>query len=86
MKISFYSNIRDYTSGEKTFETEDTGCVSSLIDILGERFGEKLKNFLLGENNCFILVNGKGIMTTGGLATTLHPDDKIDVLPFVGGG
>jgi len=86
MKVLFYSNAREYTSGEKSFEAEDTPCVRALIDLLGEHFGVKLKKFLLGDNTCFILVNGKGIMTTGGLDTPLHPDDKVEVLPLVGGG
>ena len=86
MKVLFYSNAREYTSGEKSFEAETTSSVKTLIDLLGKQYGEKFKTFLLGNNTCFILVNGKGIMTTGGLETPLHPDDKIEVLPLVGGG
>ena len=86
MNVSFYADANEYTAGEKSFETDAAGNVGALIDMLGERFGEKLKKFLLGDNTCFIIVNGKGIMTTGGLATPLAAGDKIEVLPLVGGG
>ena len=86
MKVLFYANARDYTNGEKSFEAEPARSVSALIDQLGEKFGEKLRKFLLADNTCFILVNGTGIMTTGGLDTLLHPGDKIEILPLVGGG
>jgi len=86
MRVLFYANARDYTSGEKTCEVPKTRNISELIDILGKRFGEKFKEYLLADNTCFFLVNGKGIMNTGGLNTPLKDDDKIDILPLVGGG
>ena len=86
MRVLFFGNIQAYTLGEKSFEAGDATCVSKLIDLLGEGFGERFKEFLLGENNCFFLVNGKSIMTTGGLNTPLHPCDTVEVLPIVEGG
>ena len=86
MKVLFYANVQDFTSGEKMIETGDVQCMRALITLLGERFGEKFRVFLLGDNTCFFLINGRGIMATGGLDSPLHPDDKIEVLPFVGGG
>ena len=86
MNVLFYANVRDYTSGEKSFETDSTLNMRTLIDLLGEHYGGKFKEFLLGDDTCFFLVNGKGAMTTGGLNTPLHPGDKVEILPFVGGG
>ena len=90
MKVLFYGNVQEYTSGEKSFEPGFKAgieqSVRTLIDLLGERFGARCKEFLLGEHSCFFLVNGKGIMTTGGLGTPLHAGDTVEVLPSVGGG
>ena len=86
MTVVFYGNVLDYTNEEKTLEVEGVPCVRALIDLLGERFGAHFKEFLLGDDTCFFLVNGNGIMTTGGLATPLYAADTVEVLPFVDGG
>ena len=91
MNVLFYGNVLDYTRGEKSFELENcsetlVSNILELVDELGRHYGEKLKEFLLGEETCFFLVNGKGIMMTGGLDTKLCPCDKIEVLPFADAG
>jgi len=86
MTVVFYGNVQEYTFEQKSLEAEGVACVRTLIDLLGERFGAPFKEFLLGDGTCFFLVNGNGIMTTGGLATPLHADDTVEVLPFVDGG
>ena len=86
MTVNFYCNALAYTGGEKTFEPKRASSVRELADELGCLFGEAFKGFLLGGNTCFFLVNGKGIMTTGGLDTKLLPGDKIEILPVVDGG
>jgi molybdopterin converting factor small subunit len=67
-------------------EIETAPTLRALIDALGERFGDIFREFLLGEETCVFLVNGSGIVTTGGLNSPLQPGDKIEVLPFVDGG
>ena len=86
MKVIFYSGVLAYTDGEKFFEAEDCSAMRDLIDKLAGRFGERFREFILGDETCFFLVNGKGIMKTGGLDTPLHPGDKVEVLPFAGAG
>ena len=86
MKVLFYGNVLDYTDGDKFCEIKDCSSVRELIDVLGEQYTERFKEFLLGEETCFFLVNGKGIMMTGGLDTKLQIDDKIEVLPFAEAG
>jgi len=85
LKILIYADITQYTSGEKSFETEGARTMRELIDILGEHFGAQFRDFLLADNTCIILVNGKGIMLSG-LDTGLHSGDKIEILPIIGGG
>jgi len=86
MKTLFHGSILDYTVGESSLEVGDAQCLRALIDVLGERFGADFKEFLLDDDTCIFLVNGNGIMTTGGLGTPLHSGDTVEVLPFVEGG
>lgn len=86
MTVSFHGNVKEHTQGAKSIEVADTQSVRTLIDLLGERFGGPFREFLLGDETCFFLVNGSGIMATGGLNTPLHAGDTVEVLPFVDGG
>ena len=86
MKVLFYGHVLEYTNNEKFCEIKDCLTISGLADELGKYYSERFKQFLLGEETCFFLVNGQGIMMTGGLNTKLHPNDKIEVLPFAEAG
>jgi len=86
MKVLFYGNVLDYTNGSKSYEVKDSSNVRELADELAGHYGERLKEFLLGEETCFFLVNGKGIMMTGGMETKLKAGDKIEILPFADAG
>jgi len=86
MIVLFYGNLLNYTNGEKSFDVIDCSNIRELINKLGEHFGEHLKKYLLGDETCFFLVNGTGLMMTGGLDTKLQPGDKIEVLPFADAG
>jgi len=89
MKIIFYGSVLEYTNNEKSFETSDNANIATVRELINElclHYGERLKEFLLGEDTCFFLVNGAGLMMTGGLNTKLQPGDKIEVLPFADAG
>ncbi|MCL2443331.1 MAG: MoaD/ThiS family protein [Treponema sp.] len=86
MDVLFYGNVINYTDGEKLCEVKDCTSVRELIDELGNCYGDGFRQFLLGEDTCFFLVNGKGLMMTGGLNTRLQSGDKIEVLPFADAG
>jgi len=86
VKVLFYGNVIEYTNGDKFFEAESCVSVRELAGRLSDHYGERLKEFLLNSNTCFFLVNGKGIMLTGGLDTKLQSDDKIEILPFAEAG
>ena len=66
-------------------EIEINAFSEHLIDLNEKNIFEGY-NIVLGEETCFFLVNGKGIMMTGGLDTKLCPGDKIEVLPFADAG
>ena len=86
MTVLFHGSVQEYTFGEASLEVEGAQCVRTLICLLGERFGECFEKFLLGDDTCFFLVNGNGIVATGGLGTPLRFDDTVEVLPLVEGG
>jgi len=87
MKVLFYSNVLEYTNGENFYEpSSNCSNIQELVRKLEERYGERFRMFLLGEETCFFLVNGSGIMMTGGLNTKLTQGDKIEVLPFTEAG
>jgi len=86
VKVLFYGAVLQYTNGENFFELNDCSTVRDLVSKLGGHFGERFRIFLLGDETCFFLINGKGLMMTGGLDTKLYPDDKIEVLPFAEAG
>jgi len=86
MTVSFHGSVQEQVAGDTSFEVQDMQDVKTLIELLAAHYGEAFKEFLLGDDTCFFLVNGSGIMATGGLRTPLHDDDVVEVLPFVGGG
>ena len=86
MTVLFYGSVREHTNNEKSIEIETANCLHALIDILGKHFGEQFKDFLLEDKTCFFLVNGSGIISTGGLKTPLKSNDKVEVLPYADAG
>ena len=86
MNVKFYGSVIKFADNEKFCNIKNCTSVRELINELGDHYGMQLKEFILGGETCFILVNGKGIMMTGGLNTKLQPDDKIDILPFAEAG
>ena len=85
LKVIFYESVQNH-SGCEGLEIETVETLKALIDKLGEKLGGSFKDYLLEEDTCFFLVNGKSIVRTGGLNTPLHPKDKIEVLPLVEAG
>ena len=84
--VSFYGGVQTYTKGAQSLGVIGCPNVRSLVNELGAHFGEGFKASILSGENSFFLVNGKGIMSTGGLETELRSGDKIEVLPFIDAG
>jgi MoaD family protein len=85
MEVLFYESVQNYSSC-KSVEMKHVETLQVLIDELGNKFGKEFREYLLGEETCFFLVNGKSIMRTGGLKTPLKKGDKIEILPHVDAG
>ena len=85
LKVFFYESVQNYSQCER-LEIEPVETLRDCIEQLGEKLGYPFKDYLLGEDTCFFLVNGKSIVRTGGLNTPLNPNDKIEILPVVEAG
>ena len=86
MTVTFYGSLLEFTGRDKTYNVKNSSNLHELVDELGRHYGEHFKNFLLGEETCFFLVNGTGLMMTGGMNTKLKSGDKIEALPFTDAG
>jgi len=86
MVALFYGSVLGQTGGEKSFVPAGSASIRALVGELGCRYGGRFEEFLLSGDDCFFLVNGKSIAMSGGLETSLHPGDRIEVLPFVEAG
>jgi MoaD family protein len=89
VKVKLFGRFRDIADeGELEVESQR---VSELIDVLTEKFGEKLRKELLdmeGKLRPFhnILVNGVRIDPSNKFCTELRKDDVIAFFSPVGGG
>jgi len=86
MNVHFYGSALDFTGGAATYQPGGSPDLKSLISDLGGRFGDSFRDKLLANDSFLILVNGKGIMQTGGFDTKLSPGDKVEILPFIEAG
>jgi len=86
MTVLFYSGALEHTGGARSYESNDSQDIRSLIDELGCHFGSRFKDFLVAGENCLLLLNGKGLMAAGGMGAKLQPGDTVEVLPFIEAG
>jgi molybdopterin converting factor small subunit len=86
MIVTFYGGITRYTNGDKSYTPKVHNTLRGLLEELGDYYGEMFVTFVTGNEACIILINGKGIMLSGGLDSMINPGDKIELLPFVDAG
>ena len=86
MTVSFFGSVLSHTGGKKSIDVEECQNVLDLVSRLTCHFGDAFGEFVLSSENCFFLINGKGLMMTGGLETKLNPGDRIELLPFTQAG
>ncbi|MFX0169100.1 MAG: ubiquitin-like small modifier protein 1 [Candidatus Hodarchaeota archaeon] len=87
--VRMFTSLRALTG---TRETElEASDVQEVIDILGNRFGEKFNQMLLEPDGSLkryfhVLVNGRHIRLQQGLQTCLSDGDVVAIFPPIGGG
>ena len=85
MTVTFFGDISRFTNAESlTFD--QVSNLQHLIDTLGADYGGDFKDYLLADGTVFFLVNGRSILSTGGLKTPLEQDSVVNVLPHVEAG
>ena len=86
MTVTFYGLITRYTNGDKSYTPTAHATLRGLLEELGDYYGEQFFSFVSGNETCIILINGQGIMLSGGLDSALKLGDKVEILPFVDAG
>jgi len=84
--VTFYGSILELAGKPEPLTVEGCRTIRELVSKLGALFGDDFSNALLSSESCFFLINGKGIMATGGLESEIKPGDKIEILPFIDAG
>ena len=89
VKITFYGALARI-AGEKNVDLE-ASTVKEALNILTIKYGEELKKRLFDEKGKVrrfinIYINGKDIRFLKQLDTELNDNDKLSIIPAVGGG
>ncbi|MHB9863584.1 MoaD family protein [Streptomyces sp. YIM S03343] len=90
MHIKYFATFRELT-GERSFDLDDPPAdIAGLLELLSTRYGEKFRRAVLADGQLgpelILLVNGRNVRLTGGLATPLTTRDDVSVFPMVAGG
>ncbi|MCL2864617.1 MAG: MoaD/ThiS family protein [Lachnospiraceae bacterium] len=83
--VKFYDSVKKHTNCDSIC-FEQIESLHQLIAQMGGHFGEAFVIYLMADETCFMLINGKSIMATGGLKSPLKDGDMVEILPVVGAG
>ena len=86
MDVLFYAAITRYTRGEKSFTPKEHSTLRGVLDELCVHYGEEFESFIYASEKCIFLINGQGVMMSGGLDSPVCFGDKIEIIPFVDAG
>lgn len=89
VRITFYGALAKITR-EKTTDLE-ASTLKEAINVLTRKYGEHFKNSIYDEKEKLrrfvnIYVNGKDIRFLNHFDTELNDEDKVSIIPAVGGG
>ena len=90
MHIKYFATFRELT-GENSYQLDDhLPDVARLLEALSVRYGTAFRNAVFDQGALspvlILLVNGRNVRLTGGLATPLAAHDEVSVFPMVAGG
>lgn len=90
MDVKYFATFRDLTH-ELTYRLDSPpSTIGGLLELLSQRYGAAFRKAVFADGdlhaNVILLVNGRNVRTSGGLATPLQPDDVVAVFPMVAGG
>ena len=90
MRIKYFATFRELTR-ENSYQLDDhLPDVASLLEVLSVRYGAAFRDAVFDQGAMspvmILLVNGRNVRLTGGLATPLAAQDEVSVFPMVAGG
>lgn len=91
LDIRYFATFREHT-GESSYRLDGAPATAGdLLGSLSDRYGAAFRRAVLTEDGAIspvliLLVNGRNVHHSGGLATPLGPDDHVSVFPMVAGG
>ena len=90
MHVKYFATFRDL-AGERSREVDDgLADVAALLEVLSVRYGTAFRAAVFDHEELsplmILLVNGRNVRLTGGLATPLAAHDEVSVFPMVAGG
>lgn len=90
MEIKYFATFRDITGELACSLDAEPANLRELLELLSRRYGTTFRDAVFEGDElspiAVILVNGRNVRHTGGLATPLHRDDLVAVFPMVAGG
>ena len=93
VKVQFFAAVRELVGlREETLELPNGGTVRNLIDLLVERHGQGLRNYIYDpktdelRRSLQILVSDKPTSALNGLSTVLSDGCVLAIIPPIGGG
>jgi MoaD family protein len=88
--IKYFATFRDITGARSLDLERPPGDVAGLLEVLSTRYGDRFRKAVLAEGEMnpelILLVNGRNVQLSGGLATPLTAADDVSVFPMVAGG
>jgi len=93
VNVQFFAAVRELVGlREETLELPNGGTVKNLLDLLVERHGQSLRNYIYDpksdelRRSLQILVGDKPTSALNGLSTELTDGCVLAIIPPVGGG
>jgi MoaD family protein len=92
VKIYYFASVREVVNvREETLDVSPGTNVRKLLDLIADKHGNRLKEYLLDENgnpnrHLQFILNEKSIAESGGLSTQLTDGCTFAIIPPVGGG
>lgn len=91
--VALFASLREIV-GKKEIEIEvrENTNVREILELLGKRYAQEVLKRVLDEEqkglsrNYMILIDGRNIQLLDGLDTKLRGDERITILPPIGGG
>ena len=90
MDVKYFATFRDLTHELTYCPDSPPSTIGGLLELLSRRYGLAFRKAVFAGDelhaNVILLVNGRNVRNSGGLATPLNPDDQVCVFPMVAGG